>query len=196
MNISVNVIGKDQLIRNLKTFAANVEKESKAANAGTAIEILTDVRRTLSNVTPPRQFGADTGDLSGRYHVEVVNGGAKTAINAGRGRLQRGTGFSVPLLSAAPSDPKSALVGAVSDHVLPVEFGRAPGSKPPPPGALTDWLVRHNLDASLEYPIAQSIARRGIAAQPHLHPAVEKARQRHLQNQAEALKKAGEEAAK
>ena len=186
MNISVNVIGKDQLIRNLKTFAANVEKESKAANAGTAIGILADVRKTLSNVTPPRQFGADTGDLSGRYHVEVVNGGAKTAINAG----------SVPLLSAAPSDPKSALVGAVSDHVLPVEFGRAPGSRPPPPGALTDWLVRHNLDASLEYPIAQSIARRGIAAQPHLHPAVEKARQRHLQNQAEALKKAGEEAAK
>ncbi|TFG61794.1 MAG: hypothetical protein E4H28_08405 [Gemmatimonadales bacterium] len=180
MNISVNVIGKDQLIRNLKTFAANVEIESKAANAGTAIEILTDVRRTLSNVTPPRQFGADTGDLSGRYHVEVVNGGAKSAINAG----------SVPLLSATPSDPKSALVGAVSDHVLPVEFGRAPGSRPPPPGALTDWLVRHNLPPSLEYPIAQSIARRGIAALPHLHPAVEKARQRHLKNQTDGTKSA------
>ena len=156
-------------------------------NAKTAIEILTDVRETLRQSTPPRQFGADTGDLSGRYHVEVVKGGAK--INVG-GQAVGGQ------LSAKPTNDKTALVGAVSDHVLPVEFGRAPGSKPPPPGALTDWLRRHGLPESMEYPLAQSIAKRGIAALPHLHPAVEHARQNHLRNQAEGLKKAGEEAAK
>jgi hypothetical protein len=185
LNISVNIKGVDGLKKNLRAYAVKVESESKAANAKTAVEVLTDVRETLRNVTPPRQFGADTGDLSGRYHVEVAQGAGKVSL-----------GKSVPQLSAQPTNDKSALVGAVSDHVLPVEFGRAPGSRPPPPGALTDWLRRHGLPESMEYPLAQSIAKRGIAALPHLHPAVERARQLHVKNQADALRKAGEEAAK
>lgn len=189
MNISVNIVGANGLKTALRSYAAKVESESAAANAQTAVEVLTDVRRTLQQSTPPGQFGGDTGTLAGRYHVEVLKGGGKVYVG-GDGRA------SQEFLSATHTDDKSALVGAVSDHVLPVEFGRAPGRKQPPPGALRDWLRRHGLPESMEYPLARAIARRGIQALPHLHPAIERARNRHVANLTNGLKKAGEEATK
>lgn len=189
MNISVNLIGANGVKTALRQYAARVESETASMNARTAVEVLTDVRRTLQQETPYGQFGGDTGTIAGRYHVEVLKGGQKVYVG-GDGRA------SQEYLSAPHTDDKSALVGAVSDHVLPVEFGRAPGSKPPPSSALRDWLRRHGLDESLAYPVARAIGRRGIQALPHLHPAIERARSRHVANLTNGIKKAGEEAAK
>lgn len=195
MSITVNVIGAEGLKKSLKEYAARVESESAKANATTAVMILSDVRNTLQYATAPGQFGADTGNLAGYYHVEVVKGGGGKVYPPRGAPKPKGDGQGDLWLSAEHTDPKSALVGAVSDHVLPVEFGRAPGSKQPPPGALRDWLRRHGLPESMEYPVARAIARRGIQAQPHLHPAVERARSAHLRNLKGGLTLAADKAA-
>lgn len=182
MNITFTLTGIDGVQKNLETYGHQIGEASAKANATTAIEILTDVRLTLRQSTPAGMFGADTGDLSGRYHVETQRAGTRVAIG--------GVG-TTELLSASMMNDKSALVGAVSNHVLPVEFGRAAGRKPPPPGALTDWLRRHGLPESIEFVVARTIARKGIYPLPHLRPAFDRAIQRHMKNTADEVNKVG-----
>ena len=57
-----------------------------------------------------------------------------------------------------------------------VEYGRSPGSMPPP-SALVGWLRRKGIDEKYAFVVARSIARRGTRKQPYLKPALEKNRQ-------------------
>lgn len=185
--VSVQIHGIGAIKNNLRAFGEIGRVAAKNANLATAISVLSDTRRTLSQVTPPGQFGADLGDLSARYHITYIKDGG----GIGEAGLKNGERVSAHL-----SDDLAVLVGARSNHAPVVEFGRRAGAKPPPPGALRDWLKRRGLSEDLEYPIAQAIARRGIHPLPHLHPAVEKNRQKHEQNHAKYLKRAMEAATK
>lgn len=61
------------------------------------------------------------------------------------------------------------------DYAIVVEKGRTPGSAWPPPGALTDWLIRHGIPAEAEFAIRAKIGIKGIKARPFLGPALEEA---------------------
>lgn len=56
-----------------------------------------------------------------------------------------------------------------------LEFGRKPGSRMPPQGALLPWMARHGIEDSAEFVIRRAIARNGMRGQPfpHIGPSVD-----------------------
>lgn len=56
-----------------------------------------------------------------------------------------------------------------------IEFGRTPGSRMPPDGALLPWMSRHGIPAEKEYIIRRGIGLHGLRGQPF--PYVEPAAQ-------------------
>lgn len=60
-----------------------------------------------------------------------------------------------------------------SREAFAVEFGRHPGTPPPPVSALRAWAQSHGL-GQLVYPIAQAISRRGIKGRFFLRAARQK----------------------
>jgi hypothetical protein len=64
-------------------------------------------------------------------------------------------------------------VGSNLVYAPVVEYGRSPGSMPPP-GALAGWLRRKGIDERYAFVVARSIARRGTRKRPYLKPALEK----------------------
>lgn len=169
-HISVQMRGIEEMRNALLRFGALADDATRKANIGTAFEVMTETRTTL------KAKPDDTGDLASRYHVEYQSETGSTVyfdpVSAG------GTGQN-EFLHVQFTNALSAIVGARSDHAAPVEFGRRAGAKPPPPGALADWLKRHGLPASMEYPLAQAIARRGIPPYPHFGPALDSKVIRH-----------------
>lgn len=57
-----------------------------------------------------------------------------------------------------------------------IEYGRRPGSRMPPKGALAGWMARHGIPAKFEYIVRRNIADRGIPAQQPFAKAFAKSR--------------------
>jgi hypothetical protein len=70
--------------------------------------------------------------------------------------------------------PMEAMIRG-SGAALAVEFGRHPGTPPPPAAALQAWAAAHGL-SEFVYPIARAIQRRGIKGRFFLRKAVAKLR--------------------
>lgn len=68
----------------------------------------------------------------------------------------------------------TGIVGTNVPYGRVVEEGRSAGAAMPPPGVLLDWMRRHGIDESLEYPLRRAIGRRGTTPQPYLIPAFKK----------------------
>ena len=66
-----------------------------------------------------------------------------------------------------------------SGEALAVEFGRKPGTPPPPVGALRAWAASHGM-ADLVYPLARAISQRGIKGRFFVRKAVQKLRSSEL----------------
>lgn len=62
------------------------------------------------------------------------------------------------------AEPKPLLgrVYTTLAYARPMEEGRRPGSRPPPPQALHGWLRRHGIPTGAAWVIARAIGRRGI----------------------------------
>jgi len=64
--------------------------------------------------------------------------------------------------------PQWATVGPSVKYGRYVEFGRKPGSRPPPVAALLPWVKRHGMPPSAAFAIARAIAKRGIKPKPFM----------------------------
>jgi hypothetical protein len=69
------------------------------------------------------------------------------------------------------TEPKTLWLRNSEPQATFVEFGRRPGAKMPPAGALLGWMFRHNWTGS-EYLLRRKIARDGIAPMPIVSDAV------------------------
>lgn len=67
-------------------------------------------------------------------------------------------------------------VSNASPGASATEYGRDPGSRMPPEGALLGWMARHGIPETMEFVLRRSIARNGITARPFLRPAVDQTR--------------------
>jgi hypothetical protein len=66
-----------------------------------------------------------------------------------------------------------------SGAALAVEFGRHPGTPPPPASALRSWAATHGVEDFI-YPIAQAISRRGIKGRFFMRAARQKLQSQEL----------------
>tara|TARA_Y100000310_G_scaffold230865_1_gene233407 strand:- start:4342 stop:4851 length:510 start_codon:yes stop_codon:yes gene_type:complete len=64
--------------------------------------------------------------------------------------------------------PQWAKIGPSVRYGAYVEFGRRPGSSPPPARALLPWMKRHGIPATAAFVIARAIAKRGIKPKPYM----------------------------
>jgi phage gpG-like protein len=64
--------------------------------------------------------------------------------------------------------PQWANIGPSVKYGKFVEFGRRPGSRPPPASALIPWMKRHGMPASGAFALARAIGRRGIKPNPFM----------------------------
>ena len=69
-----------------------------------------------------------------------------------RTTVRRQTEVTGEVYSNDPNTPKVAVI----------EYGRTPGKKMPPKGALLGWMSRHGIDPRFEFVIRRNIARDGI----------------------------------
>ena len=71
-------------------------------------------------------------------------------------------------------------VGNSSLHAVNVEYGRAPGKKPPPPKDIQDWLIAKGLpsDPRTVFLMGRKIAKYGIKPVPFMRDAIDKVTQR------------------
>ena len=81
----------------------------------------------------------------------------------------------------------SARVHNTAPGAMAAEFGRYPGTPPPPWRTLREWARAHGL-SGLEVPIARAISRRGIRGRFFMRRAVEKLRHIELPRLAERMK--------
>lgn len=72
--------------------------------------------------------------------------------------------------------PPTARVFSTLTYAPVVEFGRAPGSRPPPPDALRGWMARHGMTGD-PWRLARAIGRRGTKGRFFFRAAAKAAQQ-------------------
>lgn len=102
------------------------------------------------------------------------------AVDTGRLRSSIRTEFFQSKLSAE--------IGTDVGYGTSIEFGRRPGSMPPPE-ALRRWARRVLGNEKAAYPVARAIGRRGTPARPFLGPAYQRERDRFVEAIRDALRR-------
>jgi hypothetical protein len=125
----------DITLRGIREATIGLSPNAKRARMLGAMEESTHVLRDLAAVRAP----VDLGNLRGQIFAEIH--GTPTGLH--------GT-IGVPSGSA------------VARYAGVMEYGRRPGSAPPPTAALIPWVLRHGMPVSAAYPIARAIGRRGL----------------------------------
>lgn len=67
-------------------------------------------------------------------------------------------------------------VVSIEAHMVVLELGRRPGSRPPPTGPIAAWLSRHGSDPKLAFVVARAIGKRGMPARHMFQQAAERGR--------------------
>jgi phage gpG-like protein len=104
--------------------------------------------------------------------VILIQNDARILAPVDTGRLRNSIAHEV----TASGQSVTGRTGTNVQYGPVVEYGRAAGSAMPPAGALSGWMSRHGIEASAEFAIRRSIARRGIRKRPYLKPALDKNR--------------------
>lgn len=185
--VKITLTGQKEWAAKMRQFGKVGEEEVKKANLATGFQILTEWRLNLRN-----QKVVDTGGTISSTHLENRSEGASTQMWDKPGVAWSGE----HRINAPIYHDGDVLVGSAAWGAIIAEFGRAAGSKMPPPDALKPWLRRHGLPEGLAYVVARNIAERGIAPRPSLVPAVEVNRDNHQRNQTRALQRAAERVSK
>jgi len=114
--------------------------------------------------------------VPGAIHAAGQRSGARVAAMAkagtpvgSSGLLRRSITFRQLVVDGSPA----VIVGSPLLHALVIHEGRRPGQRPPPPGALTEWLRYKGIDPRMEYVIAKTIGQKGFDGRPFLRDAFE-----------------------
>ena len=111
----------------------------------------------------PHWLGAEIGKGMRQSALAVQRESAMLApVDTGRLRASITTEIDSAVI------PRWANIGPSVKYGRFVEFGRKPGSRPPPSSALVPWMKRHGMPASGAFALARAIARGGIKPQPYM----------------------------
>ena len=100
---------------------------------------------------------------------------AKRDVKFDEGKAQR----LIDIVPATPTTIFDAQLRSMAQYSTAIEnidggpFGRSPGARPPPAGALMDWISRHPstegyTDKQFSYALARSIGSKGVPSKPYI----------------------------
>lgn len=125
-----------------------------------------------------------------------IEGGAKRRVLVDRGRTRNAIshligedGMSATIGMVGADGGTMSIVGKV------IEYGRRPGSYPPP-DAIKSWMKRKGIPLKAYWPIMRKLFLKGTAAHPFLFPAFEEEVPKFKQRLQRALERAAREVAR
>lgn len=135
----------------------------------------------------PSQLGRYEQELAGKLKKTTVSRQLKLAgdkvvsyLRSGSAQVKGATGqYSTGWMSRRRGN--ALVVSNKAKHMIYVEKGRKPG-RMPPPSAIRRWATSKGMKADAAFPIAKSIAKRGIKARPFFTKPATQAKMRRIVN--------------